>query len=58
MSIYGLVGGPVGSACELLLKRLHALTKFVIAIIATGFRLGEHGYLFCRWTPLKDEFKK
>jgi hypothetical protein len=48
----------VGSACDLLLKRLNALTKFVIAIIATRFRLGEHGYLFCRWTPLKDEFKK
>jgi hypothetical protein len=32
----------VGSACDLLLKRLHAFTKFVIAIIATEFRLEEH----------------
>jgi hypothetical protein len=36
----------VGSACELLLKRFHALTKFVIAIIATGIRLGEQNLRF------------
>ena len=46
MSIYRLVGDPVGSVCELLLKRLHALTKFVIAIITIGIRLGEQNLRF------------